>query len=103
MERTGRIVRADKKGFNPETTPPILSALRLSGVQWRLLALEIQREATTMFNELDKLAAKESGSRLTQPGPKFHAQTGTVARARVKVLPPLPSLFASKSCELCSS
>ena len=50
---------ADKKGFIPESAPPILSTLRLSGAQWRLLALEIQREAITMFNGLDKLAARE--------------------------------------------
>lgn len=59
MDWTGRIVRADKKGFIPETAPPILSALRLNGAQWQLLALEIQQEAITMFNGLDKLAAKE--------------------------------------------
>ena len=59
VDWTGRIVRADKKGFIPETAPPILSALRLNGAQWRTLTLEIQQEAITMFNGLDKLAARE--------------------------------------------
>ena len=59
VDWTGRIARADKKGFIPESTPMLLSALRLSTVQWRLLALEIQQEAITMFNGLDKLAGRE--------------------------------------------
>ena len=62
VDWTGRIVRADKKGFIPETAPPILSTLRLNGAQWQLLALEIQQEAITMFNGLDKLAARERSS-----------------------------------------
>ncbi len=59
VDWTGRIARADKKGFIPENAPPLLSVLRLNQEQWRMLALEIQREAITMFNGLDKLAAKE--------------------------------------------
>ena len=59
VDWTGRIVQADTKGCIPETALPILSALHLNGAQWRLLALEIQQEAITMFNGLDKLAAKE--------------------------------------------
>ena len=59
VDWTGRLARAGKKAFIPESAPPILSTLRLSGAQWRLLALEIQREAITMFNGLDKLAARE--------------------------------------------
>ncbi len=57
---TGRIARADKKGAIPETAPPsMLAALRLNPAQWRMLALEIQQEAITMFNGLDKLAARQ--------------------------------------------
>ena len=59
VDWTGRIARADKKGGIPEDSPPILSVLRLNEAQWRTLALEIQKEAITMFNGLDKLAARE--------------------------------------------
>ena len=59
VDWTGRIVRADKKGFIPESAPSLLFALRLNAAQWRVLALEIQQEAITMFNGLDKLAARE--------------------------------------------
>ena len=55
----GRIARTDKKGFIPADAPPILSDLLLNGPQWRMLSLEIQKEAITMFNGLDKLAARE--------------------------------------------
>lgn len=33
--------------------------LKLNDAQWRTLALEIQQEAITMFNGLDKLANRE--------------------------------------------
>ena len=59
VDWTGRIARADKKGFIPADAPSILSDLRLSGAQWRMLALEIQKESITMFSGLDKLAARE--------------------------------------------
>ena len=59
VDWTGRIARTDKKGFIPEYAPSLLSTLRLNQEQWRMLALEIQREAITMFNGLEKLAAKE--------------------------------------------
>ena len=59
VDWTGRIARPDKKGFIPADAPAMLSALGLDEGQWRLLALEIQREAITMFNGLDKLAARE--------------------------------------------
>ena len=58
VDWTGRIVRANKQGFIPETALPILSALRLNGAQWRTLTLEIQQEAITVLNGLDKLAAR---------------------------------------------
>ena len=58
MDWTGRIVRQDKKGFIPKDTPALLTTLRLTGEQWRTLVLEIQKEAITMFNGLDKLAAR---------------------------------------------
>ncbi len=59
VDWTGRIARADKKGFISTDAPPILSDLRLSGAQWRMLSLEIQKESITMFSGLDKLAARE--------------------------------------------
>ncbi len=59
VDWTGRIARAGKKGFVPDDVPPALSDLNLSGAQWRTLALEIQKEAVTMFNGLEKLAARE--------------------------------------------
>ncbi len=59
VDWTGRIARADKKGFIPPETPSALSDLKLNKAQWRTLALEIQQEAITMFNGLDKLATKE--------------------------------------------
>ena len=59
VDWTGRMARADKKGFIPPETPSALSELNVDGAQWRMLALEIQREAITMFNGLDKLAARE--------------------------------------------
>ena len=59
VDWTGRIVRQDKKGFIPKDTPAMLSTLRLTQAQWRMLALEIQKEAIIVFNGLDKLAARE--------------------------------------------
>ena len=59
VDWTGRIVRQDKKGFIPKDTPAMLSTLRLTKAQWLMLALEIQKKAITMFNGLDKLAARE--------------------------------------------
>ena len=63
VDWTGRTARADKKGFIPGNAPSALSDLNLSGAQWRTLALEIQKEAITMFNGLDKLAARERSGR----------------------------------------
>ena len=59
VDWTGRIVRTDKKGFIPPEAPSALSNLNLSKAQWRMLTLEIQQQAITMFNGLDKLAARE--------------------------------------------
>ena len=59
VDWTGRIVRAGKKGFIPQEAPSALLNLDLNKAQWQMLALEIQREAITMFNGLDKLAARE--------------------------------------------
>ncbi len=59
VDWTGRIVRADKKGFIPQEAPSALSNLNLNQAQWQMLALEIQKESITIFNGLDKLAARE--------------------------------------------
>ena len=58
VDWTGRMARADKKAFIPWETPSALSDLKLGKAQWRMLALEIQKEAIIMFSGLDKLAAK---------------------------------------------
>ncbi len=58
VDWTGRIVRADKTGFIPPEAPSALSDLKLNKAQWRLLALEIQKEAIIMFSGLDKLATR---------------------------------------------
>ncbi len=59
VDWTGRIVRADKMGFIPQESPSALSNLNLNQTQWQMLALEIQKDSITMFNGLDKLAARE--------------------------------------------
>ena len=59
VDWTGRIVRADKRGFIAQAAPPALLNLNLNPVQWQILALEIQKESITMLNGLNKLAAKE--------------------------------------------
>ena len=59
VDWTGRTVRGDKKGFIPKETLAMLTTLRLTQAQWRMLAMEIQKEAIIMFNGLDKLAARE--------------------------------------------
>ena len=59
VDWTGRIVRADKRGFIPQEAPSALSDLNLNEAQWRTLALEIQKESIVMFRGLDKLAARE--------------------------------------------
>jgi len=43
----------------PENTPKMVSALRLTEIHWRFLALEIQEEAVVMFNGPNRLAARE--------------------------------------------
>ena len=59
VDWTGRIARADKKGFIPEEASCALSDLNLNQGQWRTLALEIQKESITMFHGLNKLEARE--------------------------------------------
>ncbi len=59
VDWTGRIVRADKRGFIPQAAPSTLLNLNLNPVQWQMLALEIQKESITMLNGLNKLAARE--------------------------------------------
>jgi REP element-mobilizing transposase RayT len=59
VDWTGRDVRAAKKGFIPLAQPKILSRLRLSEQQWRVLALEIQKKSILMLHGLNKLEALE--------------------------------------------
>jgi REP element-mobilizing transposase RayT len=57
VDWTGRVVRRDKKGVIPASVPRVLARLGLSDSEWQLLALDIQKQAITMLNGLDKVAA----------------------------------------------
>ena len=59
VDWTGRVQRADKKGFISYKAPKLLASLRISPSQWKLLAREIQKESTTMLNGLTKVAKIE--------------------------------------------
>jgi len=54
VDWTGRVQRSDKKGFIGYKTPKLLTSLRLSSAQWKLLAKVIQKESITMLNGLNK-------------------------------------------------
>jgi len=56
---TGRNVRKDKTGSIPASIPGILESLDISGAQWHVLALEIQKQSILMLNGLDTLARIE--------------------------------------------
>jgi hypothetical protein len=59
VDWTGRMQRSDKKGFISYTSPKLLSSLRLSPAQWKLLGKEIQKESATMLNGLNKVVSIE--------------------------------------------
>jgi len=59
MDWTGRCARNDKRGFIPASQPKILLSLALTEAQWKVLALEIQKQSTLMLHGLDKLSALE--------------------------------------------
>jgi hypothetical protein len=59
VDWTGRVVRGDKKGFIKLAQPKLLSCLKLSEQQWRVLALEIQKKSILMLHGLNKLDAIE--------------------------------------------
>ena len=59
VDWTGRAQRSDKKGFISYKAPKLLTSLRLSPAQWKLLAKEIQKESITMLNGLNKVAIIE--------------------------------------------
>jgi REP element-mobilizing transposase RayT len=59
VDWTGRAIRGDKKGFIKLAQPRLLSTLKLSEQQWRVLALEIQKKSILMLHGLDKLEALE--------------------------------------------
>jgi hypothetical protein len=59
VDWTGRVQRTDKKGFINYKSPKLLDSLRLSPMQWKLLAKEIQKESITMLNGLSKVASIE--------------------------------------------
>ena len=57
VDWTGRQVHPKKRGFIPSHKPKMLSALKLSGEQWRVLALDIQKKSILMLHGLDRLNA----------------------------------------------
>jgi REP element-mobilizing transposase RayT len=59
VDWTGRIVRNDKTGYLKPDQPKLLSQLGLSGKQWQVLALQIQKKSITMLHGLNKLAVME--------------------------------------------
>jgi hypothetical protein len=63
VDWTGRAVRNDKKGFIKMAQPRLLSTLKLSERQWRVLALEIQKKSILMLHGLNKLKAIEKSSK----------------------------------------
>ena len=56
VDWTGRAVRNNKKGYLPQDRPKLIDKLGLSDTQWRILALEIQKQSITMLNGLESLA-----------------------------------------------
>jgi REP element-mobilizing transposase RayT len=63
VDWTGRSIRDDKKGFIKLAQPKLLSTLKLSERQWRILALEIQKKSILMLHGLTKLEAMEKHSK----------------------------------------
>ena len=63
VDWTGRAIRDDKKGFIKLSQPKLLSILKLSGQQWRVLALEVQKKSILMLHGLNKLDSIEKHSR----------------------------------------
>ncbi len=59
VDWSGRVQRSDKTGFISHKVSKLLTALRLSPAQWKLLAKEIQKESITMFNGLSKVISIE--------------------------------------------
>jgi REP element-mobilizing transposase RayT len=63
VDWTGRAIRSDRKGFIKAAQPKLLSTLKLSEQQWRILALEIQKKSILMLHGLNKLEAIEKRAR----------------------------------------
>ena len=59
VDWTGRMVRSGKRGVIPKDSPAVLSRLGLTGAQWRVLSLDIQKQSIAMFHGLNRLAAWE--------------------------------------------
>jgi REP element-mobilizing transposase RayT len=59
VDWTGRAIRSDRKGSISPVQPKLLSTLKLSEQQWRVLALEIQKKSILMLHGLNKLDAIE--------------------------------------------
>ncbi|MEX2367315.1 MAG: transposase [Pseudohongiellaceae bacterium] len=52
---TGNAARAEKKVYKEKDAPKILSTLGITGRQWCILALNIQKQAITMLNGLEAI------------------------------------------------
>ena len=63
VDWTGRAIRGDKKSFINLTQPKLLSTLKLSEQQRRVLALEIQKKSILILHGLNKLEVIEKQSR----------------------------------------
>lgn len=63
VDWTGRAIRPDKKGFITAAQPRLLSTLKLSEQQWRVLALEIQTQSILMLHGLNQLETLEKRAR----------------------------------------
>ncbi len=55
VDWTRRIVRAGKRESIPQQSPALIWQLGLTENQWRVLALEIQKQSVCMFNGLERI------------------------------------------------
>lgn len=60
VDWTGRVIRNDKRGFIKQQTPALLNQLGLSEIQWKVLAVDIQKQSICMLNGLERLQQLEN-------------------------------------------
>jgi len=66
VDWTGRVVRQDKKGFISANAQRVLVRLGISDHEWKLLALDIQKQSISMLNGLNKVAAQRQRRKLPE-------------------------------------